>query len=195
MYQAIGGEGLLIKALKKTLEWKGISFRMSLEMASQAAYSLDIGMGFYLALGSILPKKISGTGLVLLGAIIDTVMAIVGLIIVVSLLQMAPASATSGTVLLFSSLPIGIEKNLGSSMLYLFNISLFLAAITSMVPIGEVTGRITAEILRTSRENGVIISLSTATLVEIVTSPLYGFTLTQFVFSTRPSQRLSSLEE
>jgi NSS family neurotransmitter:Na+ symporter len=50
--------------------------------------------------------------------------------------------------------------------------SLFLAAMTSMLPIGEVTGRITAEVLDIHREDGLIISLTMAAAIGMMVSLL-----------------------
>ncbi|ASJ01770.1 hypothetical protein A3L09_00080 [Thermococcus profundus] len=171
MYHNVG-QAALADTLSGILVWKGVTLRMALEMASQAAYSLGVGMGFYLVLGAILPRNVSGTRIVAAGAFLDTLMALGGLVLVVAMITIEPSSTTSGSVLLFEDLPLAIRENLGPSMLYAFNFSLFLAAMTSMVPIGEVTGRIIGELMRLPRGYGVFVSLSLAASISIIVSLL-----------------------
>ncbi|NJF25713.1 hypothetical protein E3E29_08720 [Thermococcus sp. Bubb.Bath] len=171
MYTATG-RAALADTIWKILVWKGVTPRMALDMASQAAYSLGLGMGFYLALGAIMPRRVSGTGVVVVGALIDTLMAIGGLLLVATLITIEPTSTVNGSELIFKDLPETIRSTLGLPLLYAFNVSLFLAAMTSMIPIGEVTGRITGEIMGAPREDGVILSLTAAAGVGIVAAIL-----------------------
>jgi NSS family neurotransmitter:Na+ symporter len=171
LYQSVGSNALS-GTMRNILTWRGLNLDIALAMASQAAYSLGVGMGVYLLLGSILPRKSSGTGIVIVGAVLDTLMAFAGLILIATLITAEPSTKINSLSLLFEDLPALIKERLGLSTLYAFNISLFLAAMTSMLPIGEVTGRITAELLGGNREEGIIISLTTAASIGVVVSIL-----------------------
>ncbi|ASJ08254.1 hypothetical protein A3L11_03035 [Thermococcus siculi] len=171
MYQSVGNAALS-ETMRDILTWRGLSLKMALDMASQAAYSLGVGMGFYLLLGAILPRKSSGTGIVIAGAVLDTLMALGGLMLIATLITAEPSTTMNSSDLLFEDLPLLIRERLGLPALYAFNVSLFLAAMTSMLPIGEVTGRITAELLDIHRGDGVIISLTIAASIGMVVSLL-----------------------
>jgi len=69
-------------------------------------------------------------------------------------------------------MPRLIGSRLGPYALYTFNLSLFLAALTSMLPLGEIVGRITAEVLDVHREDGLLISLGMALAIGTVVSLL-----------------------
>jgi NSS family neurotransmitter:Na+ symporter len=173
LYQSVGS-GAISETMKNILVWKGLSIKMALAMASQAAYSLGVGMGFYLLLGSVLPRERSGTGIVAVGALLDTLMALAGLMLIATLITVEPSTTMNNSSLVFEDLPVIIKERLDILVLYVFNLSLFLVAMTSMLPIGEVTGRITAEVLGISRGEGAIISLSIAAAVGVLVSTLEG---------------------
>lgn len=166
------GTNAISETARDILTWKGLNLKIALKMASQAAYSLGVGMGFYLLLGSVLPRERSGTKIVAAGAILDTLMALAGLTLIATLITAVPSTEINSTSLLFESLPLLIKERLGLPALYVFNVSLLLAAMSSMVPIGEVTGRITAELLGLHRDEGLIVSLTVAASVAGVVSIL-----------------------
>jgi NSS family neurotransmitter:Na+ symporter len=166
------GCAALSETMRNILTWRGLDLKVALDMASQAAYSLGVGMGFYLLIGVIFPHKRSGTNVVVGGAVLDTLLALAGLVLIATLITAEPSTKINSTTLLFEDLPSLIRERLGPSALYVFNVSLFLAAITSMLPIGEVIGRITAELLGTHRGYGIMVSLTIAAAIGIIVSTL-----------------------
>jgi NSS family neurotransmitter:Na+ symporter len=110
MYQSIGSNALY-ETMQNILVWKGLNLKMALDMASQAAYSLGVGMGFYLLLGAILPRKSSGTGIVVAAAILDTLMAFAGLILIATLITVEPLTTMNTSNLIFEDLPVLIKRD------------------------------------------------------------------------------------
>ncbi len=167
---AVGG------ILSGIFTWKGLSLRMIRDMAIQAAYSLSLGMGFYLVLGEFLPDTMSGVKLATLGAVLDTVASLLSTLGIAMILAVDPTIPVQGTALLFRGLPSVMLNILHLPiLLYLLSFAVFLAAISSMIPIGETMVRIYINLTNISREKTVPAILGAGLILGIVN--IFGMNL------------------
>ncbi|WP_054841610.1 sodium-dependent transporter [Thermococcus peptonophilus] len=78
MYSYVGNENEILSSFKSLFAVKGFTVEMIADMMAQAAYSLGVGLGFYLIFGSFMPKKASPAIIAVTGAIIDTLASFMG---------------------------------------------------------------------------------------------------------------------
>ncbi len=138
---------------RQAFTWKGISLGTIRDMAQQAAYSLSLGMGFYLVLGEFLPENISPVKIATIGAVLDTLTSLVATYMITMILALNPGVPIEGTALLFKGIPNVLIYSLNErGLLYLINVSIFLAALSSMIPIGETILRAYEELSKMDRD-------------------------------------------
>lgn len=142
---------LFLTWLREAFAWKGISASMIKDMSQQAAYSLSLGMGFYLVLGEFLPEKISSLKLASVGALLDTTASILGTVLIAMVLAFSPDVPIQGTALVFKGLPEVLKTVNASPVLYTLYFTLFLIALSSMIPLGETIIRVFEELSRRPR--------------------------------------------
>jgi len=156
IYTHVPNKTTVGEILAKAFTWRGITGQMIKDMAIQAAYSLSLGMGFYLVLGEFLPDNISGMKLATAGAVLDTFASLLGTISIAMILAVDPTIPIQGTALLFHGLPTVMLNVLNlPALLYLLSFVVFLAAISSMIPIGETMVRIYSNLTHIPREKSV----------------------------------------
>jgi len=161
--------GVALSAFKDAFTWKGISLNMLRDMTMQAAYSLSLGMGFYLILGEFLPEKVSGTKIAAAGAVLDTVAALLGTALLSMVVSIDPTIPREGSSMYFNGLPHVLLDVLNMpSLLYLLSAAVFLAALSSMIPIGEPIVRIYAEFTRQPRTGAVVQGLGMAFVLGLI---------------------------
>ncbi|WP_461865342.1 sodium-dependent transporter [Thermococcus sp.] len=149
--------------LKQAFAWRGITLDTVGDMAQQAAYSLSLGMGFYLILGEFLPENISPVKIAAIGAVLDTLASLIATYMITMILALNPGVPIEGTALLFKGLPNVLTYGLNAKfLLYLINVSIFLAALSSMIPIGETILRAYEELSKMDRDKAVPIVMGSA---------------------------------
>lgn len=157
MYIHVGGNGPTLEKIHEIMVWKGLSIKMAVEMAAQAAYSLGVGLGFYLILGTYLPSKVSPKSLAFGGALLDTLSSFLGLGMTLLAVSIVPTAAATGTEIVFHLVPWIISNELNLPLLrFGFNVTVLLAAISSMIPLGEVASTIYADATGMHREDGIL---------------------------------------
>ena len=160
IYVNVPNKAAIGETLSRAFTWKGITPDMIRDMAIQAAYSLSLGMGFYLVLGEFLPDEISGVKLATAGAVLDTTASLLATVGISMILAVDPTIPIEGTALLFQGLPkVMLEVLKLPALLYLLSFAVFLAAISSMIPIGETMVRIYSNLTRIPREKSVLLIL------------------------------------
>ncbi|RLF77366.1 hypothetical protein DRN39_04345 [Thermococci archaeon] len=167
---------MFLKWLGEAFAWKGISASMIRDMSQQAAYSLSLGMGFYLVLGEFLPNRISSIKLATIGALLDTAASILGTILISMVLAFSPDVPIHGTALVFKGLPQVLKAVNASPVLYLLYFTLFLIALSSMIPLGETIIRVFEELSRRPRQTAAPIILASTFVLGIasVAVMIYG---------------------
>ncbi|WP_170218369.1 sodium-dependent transporter [Palaeococcus ferrophilus] len=126
-------------------------------MAEQAVYSLGVGLGFFLVMGSYLPDDVPTPLLALGGALVDTLASFLGTFLTGAVIGLNSPAAMDGDSILFTVLPETLgEIPHGTVLRYLFAFALFLAAITSMIPLGETVARIYSEVSWVKRSDAVV---------------------------------------
>ena len=133
-------------------------------------------MGFYLVLGEFLPDTMSGVKLATFGAVLDTVASLLSTLGIAMILAVDPTIPVQGTALLFRGLPSVMLNILHLPiLLYLLSFAVFLAAISSMIPIGETMVRIYINLTNISREKTVPAILGAGLILGIVN--IFGMNL------------------
>ncbi|WP_240910796.1 sodium-dependent transporter [Thermococcus sp. MAR1] len=166
MYTTVPDKGAIGHFIGQAFAWKGISGTTIKDMAVQAAYSVSLGMGFYLILGAFLPDEISGTKLASIGVALDTFASILATFVIAMVLAVDPSIPIQGTALLFQGLPrVMLDILKLPALLYLLSFAVFLAALSSMIPIGETIVRIYEEFTRLPREKAVIIIIGATAVI------------------------------
>ena len=156
MYASVPNKGAIGHFIGQAFTWKGITGTTVKDMAVQAAYSVSLGMGFYLVLGAFLPDEVSGTKLASIGAALDTFASILATFVIAMVLAVDPNIPIQGTALLFQGLPkVMLDVLKLPALLYLLSFAVFLAALSSMIPIGETIVRIYEEFMRLPRDRAV----------------------------------------
>jgi NSS family neurotransmitter:Na+ symporter len=149
-------------ALSQMFGWKGISMATIRDMAQQSAYSLSLGMGFYLILGAFLPRNYKPLHIVTLGATLDTTASLLSSILIAQVLAFNPDVPIAGTSLVFGALP-QVLKALGLGwLLYILEFAVFLAGFSSIIPLGEVIIRFFETVFGMDREKSAIYGVVTS---------------------------------
>ncbi len=151
LYSRIGTMGttsVFKDQLLHVLSWKGVSLRMLVEMAKQAAYSVGIGMGFYLVLGSFLSEKTSPVKIATAGVILDTLAGFTSTLLMVMVISISPSASIQGKAVVISTLPETLAAVGMTTVLYFLYLAFFFAALSSMIPLGEVVTRVLMELSR-----------------------------------------------
>ena len=149
LYSHIGATGMMPafgKQLTQVLSWKGVSGKMLVDTAEQAAYSVGIGMGFYLLLGGFLPKKVSPVKVATIGVVLDTLSVLLSTLIAVMAISISPTVGIGGSDIVTSALPKTLESGGMTAVLYFLYLAFFFAALSSMIPLGEVVTRVLMEL-------------------------------------------------
>jgi len=169
IYAHVPDKAAIAKVLGQAFTWKGITGAMVKDMAVQAAYSVSLGMGFYLILGAFLPGHISGVKLASAGIVLDTLASLLATLLISMILVIDPTIPVEGTALLFKGLPtVMLEVLKLPALLYLLSFAVFLAALSSMIPIGETIVRIYEELTRLPRNKAVVRTLGVAALLGVI---------------------------
>lgn len=106
MYSYLGSGGEILGPLKSLFTWKGFTIEMITDMMAQAAYSLGVGLGFYLIFGSFLPKKASPGLIAVAGAVIDTLASFMGLALFLLVSAILPTALITSTGIIFELTPL-----------------------------------------------------------------------------------------
>jgi len=166
MYANVPDKGAMGHFIGQAFTWKGISGATVKDMAVQAAYSVSLGMGFYLILGAFLPDEVSGAKLASIGAALDTLASILATFVIAMVLAVDPNIPIQGTALLFQGLPkVMLDVLKLPALLYLLSFAVFLAALSSMIPIGETIVRIYEEFTRLPRDKAVLTIIGTTAVL------------------------------
>ncbi|WP_297521659.1 sodium-dependent transporter [Thermococcus sp.] len=146
--ETMGTTPVFKNQLLQVLTWRGVSSRMLVEMAKQAAYSVGIGMGFYLVLGSFLSEKTSPVKIATVGVILDTLAGVISTLIMVMAISVSPSASIQGNAVVISTLPETLVTVGMKPALYFLYLAFFFAALSSMIPLGEVVTRVLMELSR-----------------------------------------------
>ncbi|ASJ05009.1 sodium-dependent transporter [Thermococcus barossii] len=166
IYSNVPDKGAISHFIGQAFTWKGITEATVRDMAIQAAYSLSLGMGFYLILGAFLPDEISGAKLASIGAALDTFASILATFVIAMVLAVDPNIPIQGTALLFQGLPkVMVDILKLPALFYLLSFAVFLAALSSMIPIGETIVRIYEEFMRLPRDKAVLTIIGVTALL------------------------------
>ncbi|WP_010477423.1 sodium-dependent transporter [Thermococcus zilligii] len=169
MYLNVPNKTAIGETLSKAFTWRGITLGMIKDMVIQAAYSLSLGMGFYLVLGEFLPEKVSGMKLAAAGAVLDTTASLIATVSISTVLAVDPTIPIEGTALLFKGLPKAMLEVLNLPvLLYLLSFAAFLAALSSMIPVGETIVRVYSNLTRIPREKSVPFMLGLGLVLGVV---------------------------
>ncbi len=145
---AMGLTSVFRDQLLQALSWKGVSGRMLVDMAKGAAYSVGIGMGFYLLLGSFLSEKTSPVKIATVAVVIDTLVGFLSTLTMVMAISISPNAGVRGREIIVSTLPKTLEAAGMTAVLYFLYLAFFFAALSSMIPLGEVVVRVLMELSR-----------------------------------------------
>lgn len=170
--------------LSNVLEWKTMNPGMLVEIAEQVVYSVGIGMGFYLLLGGFLPENMSPVKIAIIGVALDTIAGLMATFIVITASLLAPGIEITGKSAITTTVPTALNAVGATSVLYLLYISFFFAALSSMIPLGEVITRIVMELskrpssprrMRGFRKNTVSKAIGFIALVGVLAIILEGY--------------------
>ncbi len=149
LYSRIGAMGMTSvfkDQLLQALSWKGVSANMLVDTAKRAAYSVGIGMGFYLILGSFLSEKLSPFKVATVGVILDTLSGLLSAVIMIMAMSISASGGIQGREVVISTLPKTLEAIGMMTVLYFLYSAFFFAALSSMIPLGEVVTRVMMEL-------------------------------------------------
>lgn len=142
-------------------DWSSLTFKGVLMALGQAAFSLSIGMGAMITYGSYIKKDTPLVGTAVEIAACDTIVALLGGIMVFPTLAFLGAESVGGPGLVFITLPAVFDAMPGG---YIFAIMFFLllsvAALTSTISLLEVVVAFLKEEFGISRTKSTIISSS-----------------------------------
>jgi len=135
-----------------TPDWSKFGWRGALEALQQAFFTLSLGIGGMLALGSYLPARAPLKRLALGVVLMDTVFSLLAGLAIFALIFSAGVEPVRGVALLFQALPAafpdGTPGRILATLLYLM---LFLVTLTSATTLLEPMTRYLMDRFRTTR--------------------------------------------
>ncbi|WP_456367233.1 sodium-dependent transporter [Thermococcus sp.] len=146
--ETMGAKSVFKDQLFQVLSWKEVNSGMLVETAKQATYSVGIGMGFYLLLGSFLSERISPIKVAIIGVIIDATAGLISALLMIMAISISPSSGMEGRIVITSTLPEILRAVNMTTVLYVLYLAFFFAALSSMIPLGEVVTRVLMELSR-----------------------------------------------
>ena len=142
-------------------DWNSLTFKGVLMALGQAAFSLSIGMGTMITYGSYIRKDTPLASTAIEIATCDTVVALLGAIMVFPTLAFLGAESAGGPGLVFITLPAIFQAMPGG---YIFAILFFLllsvAALTSTISLLEVPVAFLVDEFKMSRKKATLLSSS-----------------------------------
>lgn len=148
---AIGSTGPALRFLL-TPDWGKFGWRGALEALHQAFFTLSLGIGAMLSLGSYLPARAPLLRLAFAVTTMDMVFSLLAGLAVFGLLFSANVPPASGVALLFEALPSAIPDGLsGVLVALLFYSMLFIVALTAATTLLEPVTRYLMDRFRTTR--------------------------------------------
>ena len=156
-------------------DWSSLTFKGVLMALGQAAFSLSIGMGTMITYGSYIKKDTPLTATAIEIASCDTIVALLGAIMVFPTLAFLGAESTGGPGLVFITLPAIFQAMPGG---YIFAILFFLllsvAALTSTISLLEVPVSFLVDEFKMSRKKATLISSSVIVLLGVFCTLSFG---------------------
>ena len=156
-------------------DWSSLTFKGVLMALGQAAFSLSIGMGTMITYGSYIKKDTPLTATAIEIASCDTIVALLGAIMVFPTLAFLGAESTGGPGLVFITLPAIFQAMPGG---YIFAILFFLllsvAALTSTISLLEVPVSFLVDEFNMSRRKATLISSSVIVLLGVFCTLSFG---------------------
>ena len=156
-------------------DWGSLTFKGVLMALGQAAFSLSIGMGTMITYGSYIKKDTPLTATAIEIASCDTIVALLGAIMVFPTLAFLGAESTGGPGLVFITLPAIFQAMPGG---YIFAILFFLllsvAALTSTISLLEVPVSFLVDEFNMSRSKATLLSSSVIILLGVFCTLSFG---------------------
>ena len=156
-------------------DWGSLTFKGVLMALGQAAFSLSIGMGTMITYGSYIKKDTPLTATAIEIASCDTIVALLGAIMVFPTLAFLGAESTGGPGLVFITLPAIFQAMPGG---YIFAILFFLllsvAALTSTISLLEVPVSFLVDEFNMSRKKATLLSSSVIILLGVFCTLSFG---------------------
>ncbi|MBO7570843.1 MAG: sodium-dependent transporter [Bacteroidales bacterium] len=156
-------------------DWSSLTFKGVLMALGQAAFSLSIGMGTMITYGSYIKKDTPLTATAIEIASCDTIVALLGAIMVFPTLAFLGAESTGGPGLVFITLPAIFQAMPGG---YIFAILFFLllsvAALTSTISLLEVPVSFLVDEFNMSRRKATLISSSVIVFLGVFCTLSFG---------------------
>ncbi|HIP89063.1 MAG TPA: hypothetical protein EYH24_03770 [Thermococcus paralvinellae] len=165
-----------------------ITFPLIIKVLILSFLGLGLGFGFYMVLGTFLPEEVDPKVLIIVGYILQLLIGILSTYIVIYSL----AVSFPGTAVLYGHATINealgyIGKIAGAlleakspqakTVLYLLMVSIYLAGMTTFIPLIETAGHIISESMQSSRNRSISIALTGVFIVSLIPSSDYLRTL------------------
>ena len=156
-------------------DWSSLTFKGVLMALGQAAFSLSIGMGTMITYGSYIKKDTPLASTAIEIATCDTVVALLGAIMVFPTLAFLGAESAGGPGLVFITLPAIFQAMPGG---YIFAILFFLllsvAALTSTISLLEVPVAFLVDEFKMSRKKATLLSSSVIIFLGVFCTLSFG---------------------
>ncbi|MCF0206360.1 MAG: sodium-dependent transporter, partial [Bacteroidales bacterium] len=156
-------------------DWSSLTFKGVLMALGQAAFSLSVGMGVMITYGSYVKKETPLTVTATQIAICDTVVAVLGAVMVFPTLAYLGAESVGGPGLVFITLPAIFQAMPGG---YIFAILFFLllsvAALTSTISLLEVPVSFLKDEFDMSRTKATLISVLLVVVLGVFCTLSFG---------------------
>ncbi|WP_324735406.1 sodium-dependent transporter [Thermococcus sp. SY098] len=165
-----------------------ITFPLVIKIILLAFLGLGLGFGFYIVFGTFLPEETDSRALIGAGYILQLLIGVLATYIVVySLAVSFPGTAmlyghatineATGYIVKIAAALTEIKSMQAKTVLYLLMISVYLAGMTTFIPLIETAGHIISESMQSSRNKAISVALIGVFAVSLILTSRYLRTL------------------
>ncbi|WP_457753894.1 sodium-dependent transporter [Thermococcus sp.] len=165
-----------------------ITFPLVIKIVLLAFLGLGLGFGFYIVFGTFLPEETDSRTLIGAGYILQLLIGVLATYIVVySLAVSFPGTAilyghatineATGYIVKIATALTEIKSMQAKTVLYLLMISVYLAGMTTFIPLIETAGHIISESMQSSRNKAISVALVGVFAVSLILTSRYLRTL------------------
>ncbi|ALM76577.1 sodium-dependent transporter [Thermococcus barophilus] len=165
-----------------------ITFPLVIKIILLAFLGLGLGFGFYIVFGTFLPEETDSRALIGAGYVLQLLIGVLATYIVVySLAVSFPGTAilyghatineATGYIVKIAAALTEIKSMQAKTVLYLLMISVYLAGMTTFIPLIETAGHIISESMQSSRNRAISVALTGVFAVSLILTSHYLRTL------------------
>ncbi|WP_456367113.1 sodium-dependent transporter [Thermococcus sp.] len=162
---------------KRLLMFQPITWELVRAATDRAVYGVGLGIGFYIMLGSFINERFNAKTIIGGGVLIQLLMGLLSTISVVHILPLTGPEVThnyiyggeEGALAMLGVLPKALSNN--PLILLLFFLGLFMAGLTSILPMAEVDLQILQSTMKMGRTKAAVYVMGIVLLLGILDSP------------------------